>query len=436
VFPTRNSSSSDPRTSSEVCYETPPHGRVPVLALYPSVRQFYNNRDCPWAAARLIRCALICSVLAFSTTPALADAPIFVGHGTAASCTQVALENALRAARAEGGGRIRFRCGRAPVTIELSAGTYLPELDPLPVALTAPDNTTIDGGGLITFAPVAGESEGIFFFVDRDLAVTIQNVAIQDWWYGGINRGTLRMRNVTYLRHVLIAVHNEGTFTLQNSRISEGSHGGAIGNFGNATIVHSEISNNNGGGTVGDTGTLNVKHSIFSGNGNESSVIRDLGGITTIENCEFSNNSTMAGAISTRFDSHVTVTNSTFSRNGAFASGGAISNSGGAVIVRNTEFLNNRSTRDGGAIDNWGYLTLRNSLISGNVSNEGFGGGISNGGTLIAINSRIVSNNVRVYSGGGIASNAEGLTLIRTTVADNTPDDIWLFPSTSDSSDE
>jgi hypothetical protein len=64
--------------------------------------------------------------------------PIPVGNGTAASCTQTALVNAVTSAASYGGGSVRFRCGPGPVMIVLTA------------TLTVPHNTTLDGGGVIT----------------------------------------------------------------------------------------------------------------------------------------------------------------------------------------------------------------------------------------------------------------------------------------------
>ena len=84
--------------------------------------------------------------------PVPAMAAIVVGDGTAASCTELALRNALLVAGNEGGATIRFQCGKAPVTIALIAtgdlrtgAGYLLE----PAVLTPPNKTTIDGGGLI-----------------------------------------------------------------------------------------------------------------------------------------------------------------------------------------------------------------------------------------------------------------------------------------------
>jgi hypothetical protein len=78
--------------------------------------------------------------------------PIPVGNGTAASCTETALVNAVTSATSYGGGSIRFRCGPGPVSIVLTA------------TMTIPKNTTLDGGGVIT---LAGPLVGPLLFVDH-----------------------------------------------------------------------------------------------------------------------------------------------------------------------------------------------------------------------------------------------------------------------------
>src|SRR5437660_11008402 len=81
---------------------------------------------------------LLLVVLLVLPRPALADKPIIVGDGTAASCTEAALANALAVAGSVGGGRTQVHCGDAPATITVAT------------TLVIPNNTTINGGGTIT----------------------------------------------------------------------------------------------------------------------------------------------------------------------------------------------------------------------------------------------------------------------------------------------
>jgi len=70
--------------------------------------------------------AALLAVLSGLPRTASAAAPITVGDGTAASCTEAALRDALIVAGAEGGGTIRFQCGADPVTITVSATLTVP----------------------------------------------------------------------------------------------------------------------------------------------------------------------------------------------------------------------------------------------------------------------------------------------------------------------
>src|SRR5947209_313913 len=135
--------------------------------------------------------------------------------------------------------------------------------------------------------------------------------------------------------------------------------------------------------------------------------------------------------------SFASIRNSVFSGNGAQL-GGGIANFATMELV-NSSLSDNQAVRLfgqlglGGGIFNAGTLTVVNSAVSGNTATDQ-GGGIFNLGTLILNNSRINTNTANV--GGGIYNCLEGqvadtffgapchgtLTLQRTTVTENTPD--------------
>jgi hypothetical protein len=99
---------------------------------------------------RVVVSALVigATVLLLPRTVAAAP-PIIVGDGSSAGCTEVALQDALFVATISGGGTIRFRCGDAPFTLTLDP---LGDGEPFgSVSLTLPTNTTIDGGGFVSF---------------------------------------------------------------------------------------------------------------------------------------------------------------------------------------------------------------------------------------------------------------------------------------------
>jgi hypothetical protein len=74
-------------------------------------------------AERLATVLFVVLVLLALPQPALAAPPIAVGNGTPASCTEMALKDALIVAETVGGATIRFKCGPDPVTIALSQVT-------------------------------------------------------------------------------------------------------------------------------------------------------------------------------------------------------------------------------------------------------------------------------------------------------------------------
>ncbi len=98
--------------------------------------------------------------------------------------------------------------------------------------------------------------------------------------------------------------------------------------------------------------------------------------------------------------------------------GGGIQN-GGLLTLNRTTVTGNRSATDGGGIYNYGTLTLNNSRLTGNVAGGGGGGLFSEG--QATLNYSAVTGNTAAYGGGILSVNT--LTLNRTTVSGNVPDD-------------
>ena len=137
----------------------------------------------------------------------------------------------------------------------------------------------------------------------------------------------------------------------------------------------------------------------------------------------------------------------TFFRNQA-GNGGALSNAAGATATIDgaTMFGNTATGVGGGGIINFGTLTLAESSLSDNHApinggglntqpsgishliqsqftrnvSGGLGGGISNLGTTTLDRTSVRFN--RGSAGGGIATGNANVTLVRSTVTDNTPD--------------
>jgi hypothetical protein len=157
--------------------------------------------------------------LAALAGPRAALAAGVVGTGSAASCTDGALNTALA-----GGGLVTFNCGGGLVTIDISTGTGIKTIGAA---------TTIDGGSLITIS--GGNSVGVFSVVNTGVKFTVQNLTIAN----GIGD-------------------------------SGGGFGGGIINItGTVTVINCTFSGNSaysGGGGIENWGTLTVTNSTFSGN--------------------------------------------------------------------------------------------------------------------------------------------------------------------------
>jgi hypothetical protein len=161
--------------------------------------------------------------LALAGPPAALAADV-VGTGSAASCTDAALNTALT-----GGGLVTFNCGGGLVTIDISPGAGGTGTKNIAI------DTTVDGGGVITVS--GGNSVGVFS-VNTGVKFTVQNITIAN---GSANDGG--------------GIDNNGTLTVSNSTFS-----GNSARFGGGIYNSTDL---NAGGIVG---TLTVTNSTFSSN--------------------------------------------------------------------------------------------------------------------------------------------------------------------------
>jgi len=141
---------------------------------------------------RSVHVLLLAFLLFPQSVQAAPDQNITVGSGTAASCTETALKAALITASGSGGGTINFNCGLVHITIGLNQPT---DVGGLQVLLVLPNNTTIDGRGLIT---LDGTRTASVALVDQGVSVVLRHLSIvnglgaDETPAGGIiNRGTL-----------------------------------------------------------------------------------------------------------------------------------------------------------------------------------------------------------------------------------------------------
>jgi hypothetical protein len=233
-----------------------------------------------------------------------------------------------------------------------------------------------------------------------------------------------------------VGIHNLGTLTLTNSRVSgnvASLWGGGIYNRYGATLTldGSAITGNtaaeNGGGLIND-GTSAVINSTISGNngglGGGGIYNSSFGTLTLSGSVVSGNSATYGGGI--LGNGGITVEYSTV-RSNAASHGGGLGLGGGVALVKNTTIAHNSASGDGAGVN---YLcgiycggappVLRNVTIFGNDAG-GSGGGLANTGYIgtATIESSTVVGNRASVSGAGIANTGYSgqVTLTSTIVA-------------------
>lgn len=178
-----------------------------------------------------------------------------------------------------------------------------------------------------------------------------------------------------------------------------------------------------GGGIEISGGAVTVTNATFSNNGAGllGGGIANNGGTVSVTNSTFSTNNAGGGGGIYTVNGTLTVTNSTFS-GGVAVTGGGIRSDGGTVTVTNSTFSGNTASNLGGAIlNNTGaVLTVTGSTLSGNTATL-TGGAIENRGTADVVDSTISANTSP--QGGGINSIIGTLTVTDSTISGNTADE-------------
>jgi len=296
--------------------------------------------------------------------------------------TGISLRDALALAGGDAGNgvsdTISFAPGLSGQTIPLTHG-------PLEVDGSGNGVITINGGNQIT---VSGDNASGVFLVDFNVDAVFTGLTITDGDAsvsgGGVdNNGTLTISNCTVSDNQAPegdggGVENDGTLTVSSSTFSANS----------AYYLGGGIHNNSSSGAI-----LTVSNSTFT-DGND--VI--YGGYNSNSPRSF------GGGIENDYGATATISDCTFSANGADAGGGVAT--GGTTTLSNSTFSSNYSNDEGGGIYSTGEisnddevlatgeLTVSNCTISGNESGD-TGGGLENylgGGTLTLLNTIVAGN--------------------------------------------
>jgi len=209
--------------------------------------------------------------------------------------------------------------------------------------------------------------------------------------------------------------------------------GGALYSFGTVRMRNSVVSNNAvtgfDGGGIHNRGMMTLSDVVLQDNNadNLGGAIVNWGGTLTLERCEVLDNEAvgLGGGVYNLLSGVLTVIDSQFTGNTTGANGGGIYNSTtGTATVTSSTLSDGEAASDGGGIANLGALTVTNSTVSGNVAGRNGGGIHHGGGTMTLINSTISNNTGDTVAngfgeGGGLHRAAGTVSLHNTLVAGN-----------------
>jgi hypothetical protein len=174
---------------------------------------------------------------------------------------------------------------------------------------------------------------------------------------------------------------------------------------------------------VAATGTL-ILNSITIKNGNSTGIgggILNNGTLLLSKDTISDNNASNGGGLSNAAGATARISDTVMSDNTTTGVGGGAFINFGSVTVTGGILDGNRAPINGGGINTQpgGTTRLFSTTVDGNRSG-GLGGGLSNLGTTSLTDSTVQFN--RASGGGGIATGNTNVTLRRTTVTRNTPD--------------
>jgi hypothetical protein len=272
--------------------------------------------------------------------------------------------------------------------------------------ITSEPQTILDGGGSGPVLTILGEAANE---VNFPTTVLLQNLNIQN---GSAENGggILNVNAQTVLSHV---------FVINN--IANSTGGGITNLLGSLLITEgSRISNNiasNGGGINNYQGYLTISFSEIK----ENHATVSGGGL-------------LSGGISSMVANN-TITNTAITGNTIFSTGGFLPIGGAGMyngVGSNTQFFlcdisNNQANKgDGAGIYNAAILSITTSSLNGNYCVLGNGGGVYNArsGEASFRASKITHNITKKKSGGGIYNNRGKLSIKKTIIKSNEPDNI------------
>ena len=301
-----------------------------------------------------------------------------VGDGTAASCTEAALQQA-----ATGGGTIVFACGSAPVTITVTAQ----------IAFTK--ETVLDGGGRVT---LSGGGTSRILYLDSDYNTPTPRLVVQRLSF---RDGKSPATGVDTAQGGAAIYRDGGSLTVIDSAF-DGNHAPATG------------------------------QAVAGG-----AIYGFRGGETIIVGSTFTNNAASDGGAVGSLNADLTIIDSTFTNNAATGTGGNPGNGGcgGALYMDGRDektslcgaiLHDNTAGAIGGGFfrvsnDHTGSFAMDRSSVDGNKvtsTSDGNAGGLYLEGLALVITASTISRNEAFYN-GGIWINTDTVDMTNVTIAEN-----------------
>jgi predicted outer membrane repeat protein len=346
-----------------------------------------------------------------------------IGNGTAASCTQSAIQTEITK-----GGLITFNCG-GWAEIKLDA--------PL---IIGSGKVSLDGGA--SKISLNGQNKTRIIYTGNSVDLTVKNIDFTN----GNATGTTKDDGSGGAIHSgyqskLTAIGCGFTNNKASANSQEGG-GGAIfsKSLGFITLDQCSFIGNTSDNFAGALhlllSSLKATNTTFSMN--KASVLGgaiyidgaiNKQGTIDISNCNFSGNTSgdQAGGIYTCMYTRdiMTVKNSTFDKNTATKDhgGGIAAFCDGTLNIDGSSITNNAAGSHGGGIYTEQITNITNSTITGNKTTKGggMGGGISNltGGRRLEIKKCTIEKNSAEYGGGIGVSNNKNVYLGETHIGNN-----------------
>ena len=317
-----------------------------------------------------------------------------VGNGTPESCTEAALDSALKNA-----GTIRFNCGAAPKVFVLTT-----EKDIV-------DDMTIEGGDLVI---LSGDDKTRIFRVEAGHRVTLNDITLTDGNSGAGTGGAI------YNVGGIVILNNA---TIQNSK--SGGIGGALVNRGGTVrLVNSLVQGNRSSyGAIYSTGSLSVtKCTVYDNVASQGGGGLDVEGEANIQDTSIYSNTAETGdggGLLVGSSAGVVIGNSQIYENHAVAEnryGGGIASSGALTLTKVSMYRNFGFQGAGIRIDK-GTLAMTGGKLEGNGAIAG--GGILNEGGAVTLTDVSINENHASLVGGGIANSGGSATLTGVTLNHN-----------------